>query len=91
MSVEPPMRLEWNRTEYEILDCPGCGHMDLDFELLAHKLVKCFICGAVVQVTGYKVTLDTPDVGTDIIEYLGTVVTEGAKTEADREKQRRSR
>ena len=57
----------------EVLRCPVCGHVDLDFEFLDHKRVRCSLdeCRAFVRVTHYKAFIHEPGEDQDVVEYLG--------------------
>jgi hypothetical protein len=59
---------------FEYLNCPACSHVDVDFELLEYRRVRCFICGATVQVTHYEVFLGPPGELVDHVGFLGVVI-----------------
>jgi ribosomal protein S27E len=62
-----------DRDCFEYLDCPACRHIDVDFDLLEYRCVRCGICGATIHVTGYRVALGPPGDPTDHVGYLGVV------------------
>jgi ribosomal protein S27E len=62
---------------FEYLACPACAHVDLDYELLEYRVVRCHNCGATVQVTGYKVFLGPPKTPVDHVGFIGEVVNPG--------------
>jgi len=57
----------------EILVCPGCGHVDVDFEFIEYRRVRCSLegCRAFVRVTHYKVFMRCAEHSEDIVEYHG--------------------
>jgi hypothetical protein len=65
----------------EYLQCPVCRHVDLEFELVDYRIVRCFGCGATVQVTGYQVHLGPPGEPLDHVGLLGEVLHAAAPAE----------
>jgi hypothetical protein len=66
--------VEQDRECLEYLLCPGCGHVDVDFELVEYKVVRCFACGVTVRVTDYKVDLGPPGEPLDHVGLRGEVI-----------------
>jgi hypothetical protein len=62
-----------DRDCFEYLRCPGCQALDLDFEFLDYRLVRCSFCSVVVRVTNYEVFIGPPEDPTDHVGYLGAV------------------
>jgi ribosomal protein S27E len=58
----------------EYLKCPACQHVDLDFELVDYRVVRCFGCAATVHVTGYQVHLGGTGEPMDHVGLLGEVL-----------------
>jgi transcription elongation factor Elf1 len=61
-----------DKVDVKALNCPACGHVDLDFEHVAHTHYRCSICGAVIEVEEKKAFEGTP-VGT-VVELSGKII-----------------
>ena len=55
----------------DYLNCPECMHVDLDFEWLDYKLVRCSMCGTTVHVTRYEAFIGPPGDPIDHVSYIG--------------------
>ena len=62
-----------DRECFEYLKCPSCAAIDLDFEFIDYRLVKCSVCRVVVKVTGYETFIGPPEEPWDHVGYLGIV------------------
>lgn len=57
-SLEPPAPGERECTE--VLICPRCGAVDLDFEFVEYKLLRSYCCGVLTRLTGTRAFIGPP-------------------------------
>jgi hypothetical protein len=74
-SLEPPEPGE--RECMEVLICPKCGSVDLDFTFVDRGLLRSECCGTLTRVTALKAHIGPPGEPRDVVEHYGVAVRAG--------------
>lgn len=65
------MTMTLERECHEALKCPGCGTMDVDFDFLAYRLLRCYACRAAVRITKITAHIGSPEEPWDAVVLEG--------------------